>query len=139
MKTISLFFILIMFGSTFAYALLNAFGRGGKIEIPKEKILDYELNEQQKRYLRSNYFTLVVYRYPQACLECGSIKSDLEQITQNSGGQIYLQEIVSNEHKVIISSLKGERIIDNPTKEKIESVICDLLIKTPIWCATSKL
>ena len=142
MKSMALFFIIIMFGSSFAYAILNRIGGGGEsINIPKERILNYELNERQKSYLKSRGYTLVVYSSPPGCLECGSVKSSLEWMTQNSEGQIFLQEIVSNTNSstLTVTSLKGERILENPSKEEIGSVICDLMFKREVWCVTSQI
>lgn len=142
MKTISLFFILLMFGSTFAYALLNVFGdRGEEIQIPQERILTYELNEQQRRYLRARGFTLIEYSYPTGCLDCISVKSNLERITQNSEDQIFLQELIVSDSssKLTITSLNGQKTLNNPTDEEIENTICDLLLRRPLWCVTSKI
>ena len=141
MKTIALVFILLMFGSTFTYALLNAFGeKGERIQIPQEKILNYELNEQQKKYLLSRGYTLIVYSYMTGCLDCITVKNNLERITQNSDGQIFLQEIVKSEGtpKVSIISLNSEKTINNPTSNELENVICDLLIARPLWCVSAK-
>lgn len=142
MKSMALFFIIIMFGSSFAYAILNRIGgAGGRISIPKERILNYELNERQKSYLKSRGYTLVVYSSPIGCLECGSVKSNLEWMTQNSEGQIFLQEVSSNTNSstLTVTSLKGERVLDNPSNQEIGSAICSLMLKREVWCVTSQI
>ena len=142
MKTMSLFFILLMFGSTFAYAILSSFtGQNEEIQIPQEKILNYELDEQQRSYLRSRGYTLIEYSYSTGCLECIDVKNKLERITQDSEGQIYLQEltIVGSSSKLTVTSLNGQKILNNPSVEEIETTVCDFLMKRPLWCVTSKI
>lgn len=142
MKTIALIFILLMFGSTFTYALLNAFGeKEEKIQIPQEKILNYELNEQQKKYLLPKGYTLILYSYTTGCLDCINVKNDLERITQNSDNQIFLQEVVKSEgiSVVTIVSLNGGKTINNPTINELENSICDVLIQRPLWCVSTKI
>jgi len=142
MKTMALVFILLMFGSTFAYAILSSFtGQNEEIQIPQESILNYELNEQQRKYLRSRGYTLIEYSYPTGCLECIDVKNKLEQITQDSEGQIYLQEltVVGSSSKFTVTSLNGQKILNNPSVEEIETTVCDLLMNRPLWCVTSKI
>ena len=142
MKMIALVFILLMFGSTFAYALLNVFGeKNTEVQIPQEKILTSELNEQQKQYLLGKGFTLIEYSYPTGCLECIDVKKDLEKITQISDDQIYLQELTNSGEvsKLTIVSLNGGKTINNPTIKEAETSICDLLIKRSLWCVSSEI
>jgi hypothetical protein len=142
MKMIALVFILLMFGSTFTYALLNAFGeKGTEVPIPQDKILSYELNEQQRQYLLGKGFTLIEYSYPTGCLECIDVKKDLEKITQISDDQIYLQELTNSGEvsKLTIVNLNGGKTINNPTIKEAETSICDLLIKRSLWCVSSEI
>lgn len=140
MKMIALVFILLMFGSTFTYALLNAFGeKNTEVQIPQDKILSYALNEQQKQYLLSKGYTLLEYSYPTGCLECIDVKKDLEKTTQISDDQVYLQELTNSGEvsKLTILSLNGGKTINNPTIKEAETSVCDLLIKKSLWCITS--
>jgi hypothetical protein len=140
-KTIAFIFVLLMFGSTFTYALINMFGeKKDEVKIPQEKILNYELTDQQKGYLLPKGYTLIVYSFTTGCLDCINVKKDLERITQNSDGQIYLQEIVKNEGISMISiiSLNGGKTINNPTSQELENTICDVLIQRPLWCVSAK-
>jgi hypothetical protein len=140
-KTIAFVFILLMFGSTFTYALLSAFGeKEEKLQVPQEKILNYELSEQQKKYLLPRGYTLILYSYTTGCLDCINVKNDLERITQNSDGQIFLQEVIKNEGFPVVSitSLNGGKTMNNPTSNELENAICDVLIQRPIWCVSTK-
>jgi hypothetical protein len=140
---ISLIFIFLMIGSTFAFALLNAFrSPEEEIKIPNQRIIDYELDDRQRTSLLKRYYTLMEYRYFTGCLECGSVKSKLESVTQNSENQIFLQEIVSENNvtsSLTITSLKGGKTLINPSGEDIENLICDFLVNQPLWCITSKI
>ncbi len=141
MKIIALFFIVLMFGSTFAYGIMSFFNQPtDQLQIPQDKILNYELTDQQRTYLLGRYFTLIEYRYSSGCLECIGMKNDLERITLNSEGQIYLQEILSDgSEKITITSLNGAKTLTNPTINQTEDVICNILLQRPIWCVTSQL
>jgi len=142
-KTMAFFFIILMFGSTFAYAILSSFGgqdEGSQISIPQDKVLNYELNDQQKTTLLRGYYTLIEYRYSSGCMECISMKNELERITFNSDGQIYLQEILSDgSDRVTIKSLNGAKTITKPTINETQEAVCNLLLQRPIWCVTSQL
>ncbi|MDI6825651.1 MAG: hypothetical protein QMD36_00430 [Candidatus Aenigmarchaeota archaeon] len=141
MKTIALVFILLMFGSTFTYALLNSLrGSGKEIQIPQDRILNYELNEEQRRYLLTRGFTLIEYSYPTGCLECINVKNNLERITQISDGQIFLQELIKEgTPKLTITSWNGGKTLNDPKSKEAETLICDLLIEKPLWCVSSKI
>jgi len=142
-KLIALAFVFLMFASSLAYALINAFRNPEEsITVPNQKIIDYELNQQQRTFLLQRYYTLVEYRYFTGCMDCISMRNELERITQNSDGQIFLQEIVSTDNattSLTITSLRGQKILDNPTNEEIEDTICNLLVSQPLWCVTSKI
>lgn len=139
-KMMALVFVFLMFGSTFAFALLRSFGnRGNEIKIPRQRILNYELNEQQKRYLLRRGFTLIEYTYPVGCMDCIDVKNNLERITQTSENQIFLQELTDGTSKVTITSLSGQEVLEDPTNEEIEEMACKLLMKKPIWCVTAKI
>jgi len=141
MKIIALFFIVLMFGSTFAYGLMSLFSQPtNQLQIPQDKILLYELNEQQKTYLLRRYYTLIEYRYSSGCLECIDMKNELERITFNSDGQIYLQEILSEgSDRITIKSLNGAKTITKPTANETQEAVCNILLQRPMWCVTSLL
>ena len=141
MKIIALFFIVLMFGSTFAYGIMSLFNQpSDQLQIPQDKILNYELNEQQRTYLLRRYYTLVEYRYPSGCIECVDMRGELEKITMNSDGQIYLQEILSDgSDRITITSLNGAKTITKPSINETQEAICNILLQRPIWCVTSQL
>jgi len=141
MKIMALFFIFLMFGSTIAYGIMSLFNQPtDQLQIPQDKILNYELSEQQKTYLMRSYFTLIEYRYSSGCLECIDMKNNLERITINSEGQIYLQEILSDgSDRVTITSLNGAKTITNPTVNETQEAVCSILLQKPIWCVTTQL
>jgi hypothetical protein len=141
MKIMAIFFIVLMFGSTFAYGIMNLLNeKENQIQIPQDKILNYELSEQQKTYLMQKGYTLIKYDYSSGCLECIDVKSSLERITQNSDGQIYLQEItLQGTNKISIVSLNGQKNINKPTVNQTEEAVCSLLLQRPIFCLTSQI
>jgi len=141
MKIMAMFFIVLMFGSTFAVWVNSLFnGSNDQLQIPQDKILNYELNQQQKTYLIRKGYTLIEYRYSSGCLECIDVRNNLERITTNSDGQVYLQEILSDgPDKITITGLNGQKAITNPTINQTEDVICNILLQRPIWCVTSQL
>jgi len=142
-RLIALIFIILMFGSTFAYAILNALRTPEQtIEIPNQRIIDYKLDELQRSYLLQRGYTLIGYSYFTGCLECANLKNKLEEITLNSDDQIFLQELVSTESvstSLSIASLKDQKTLDNPTDEEIESTVCEILINRPLWCITAEI
>lgn len=132
-----------MFVSSLAFAIINVFrSPEEEITIPNQKIIDYELNPEQRKYLLQRGYTLMEYSYYTGCLDCIDMKKELERFTQNSDNQIFLQEILLTENttsSLTISSLKGHKNLDNPSNIEIEEIICDLLIRQPLWCVTSKI
>ena len=142
-RLIALIFIILMFGSTFAYAILNAFMAPEQTtQIPNQRIINYRLNEQQRSYLLQRGYTLIEYSYFTGCIECANIKNKLEQITLNSDDQIFLQELISTESvstSLSIASLKDQKTLYDPTDEEIESIVCDILINRPLWCITAEI
>lgn len=110
-----------------------------ELKIPEEKILNYKLSEAQKSFLLRRGFTLIEYYYPANCFNCTKVKDRLEEITRTSEGQIFLQELNGENHKVIVTSFKGQKTLYDPDIETLETTICDLITKRPIWCVTSKI
>jgi len=140
-KIIAFFFVILMSGSAITFALQYIFGEKEQpVQIPQEKILNYELNEQQKNYLLGKGYTLIEYSYPTGCLECIDVKNNLEKITQISDNQIFLQELTKGGEvaKLTIVSLNGGKTLNNPTVKETETSICDLLIKRSLWCVSSQ-
>ena len=142
-KVISLIFIFLMAGSTFAYAILSAFKNpGGEVKIPNERIINYELNQEQRAFLLQRGYTLIKYEYYNGCMECADTKTSLESLTNNADNQMFLQEILSDQastQTVMIASFKGEKTMKNPSNLDLQTNICNLITNKPLWCITSKL
>lgn len=142
-KAIAIFFILIMLGSTLAFAILNAFSPQQKsFGIPNERILNYRLTDRQREILIPNGFTLIEYSYPSNCFECLEVKKSLEDATQNSDNQIFLQELTISENEtsvLTITNILNQTIIENPTLDNAIKAVCGLLINTPLWCVTTQI
>ena len=142
-KIISLIFIFLMAGSTFAYAILSAFRNPEEeVKIPNQRIIDFELNQQQRSYLLQRGYTLIKYEYYNGCLECANTKTSLESLTNNADNQIFLQEILSDQSStqtVTITSFKGEKTLKNPSNLDIQTNICNLITNKPLWCVTSQI
>jgi len=133
-------FILILVGSTIAYGLISLLGPKNDYSIPKEKIINYKLSQTQVALLVQNYFTVVEYNYTIGCVECIQVKNYLEDLTQNSDGQIYLQEIIVNDSpRLYLINVLNETVIENPTPDQAIDVVCNNLISTPVWCAMNRI
>lgn len=142
-KLMALLFIFLMFVSTLAFAIMSAFQTPEEtVTIPNQKIINYELSEEQRKYLLQRGYTLMEYRYFNGCLDCINVRSELQDLTQNSEDQIFLQEIITTENttsSLTITSLRGQKILNNPLTGQTQDTICNMLISQPIWCITSKI
>jgi len=136
-KTIALIFIILMMGSSLIAIIEIFFQPSTKVEIPSNRIIKYRLEEPQLKELIKNYKTTIEYEYPSNCIECGKLLSSLESWVTNSDDQIYLQEIEvksSSSSKMIITSLKGQKILYDPTLDEARDDICEILISRPLFC-----
>jgi hypothetical protein len=131
-----------MFGSTFTFAILNIFSpqQQQQLTIPQERILTNKLTKQQVQLLLQNGYTLVEYSYPENCFECVEIKTVLEEATNNVDGQLYLQEIISNNVSaaptlVILNAYtETAKTIEYPTVKNVTTEVCDALSNPTVWC-----
>lgn len=141
-RVMALIFIFILLGSTVAYAVLSIFGPRNQqtFSIPKERILNYELSQEQIDFLVSRYITIIKYDYPSNCLNCLEVKKTLEDITQNSDNQIFLQEIETDmiKPKLYVYSILNETTIENPTPDMALSSICRALVAPTTWCVINQ-
>jgi len=140
-KFVALFFIFLMVASSIAFAFISStrMAKQEEVKIPTQRIINYRLSDVQRHALLSNGYTLVEYEFPNACLDCASKKSSLENIAQTSNNQIFLQELMGYpEEKLTMTSLKGQKILENFTEDDINS-ICEILVQEPLWCISSKL
>jgi hypothetical protein len=135
-RVLAIIFILILVGSTVTYGIIALFGPKNDYSIPKERVINYRLNQVQVALLVQNYFTVVEYNYTNRCLECVQVKNYLEELTQNSDGQIYLQEIlVDSSPSLYIINALNETKIENPTPAQAINAVCNSLLSAPLWCA----
>lgn len=141
-RAVALVFIFILLGSTVAYAVLSIFGPRNQqtFFIPEERILNYELSQEQIDFLVSRYITIIKYNYPPNCFNCLEVKKALEDITQNSDNQIFLQEIETDmvRSKLYIYNALNETTIEEPTPDIAISTICKMLISSPTWCVINQ-
>jgi len=137
-KMVALAFILLMFGSSVGAFITSVLKPSTEVQVPKERILDYELSESQKRYLLARGYTILKFSYPHDCFECETQKRRLEEFTQNSEGQIFLQELTGNTNATVITitSFKGQKILNNPSDEEMRSSICEMMLRRPLWCVS---
>jgi len=136
-KTIAILFVILMMGSSIGLLAEIFLKPSEKVELPESKIIKYSLTEVQAKELLKNYYTVVKYEYPSGCVECGKFVASLEQWTVNSDNQIYLQEIqtdTSSSSKLTITSLRGQKIFNDPVQEDARDGICDLLISRSLFC-----
>ncbi len=149
MKTaiIGLFIIVIMLGSTFAFAILQSV-RQTSPELPKTNIIEHELDFSMKDALVQNGVTFMTLEYNSGCENCLEQKSFLEQVTKEFGRQVsqnpifydlYLEEIMDENASIpkltVVSNL-GYKELTNATQDEIFSAVCDLLTSPPVVCAT---
>jgi hypothetical protein len=139
-KLIALFFVILMFGSSFTYLVSEFFGnKNPEVTIPQSRIINYELNNDQRTLLLKKGYTLIEYFYPDGCLDCAKVKNKLEKIVQDSESQIFLQEISkTTENKVVVTSFNGQKTIEDPVETELETPVCEILLNKPLWCVTSK-
>ena len=139
-RVLAIVFMVILIGSTVAYGIIALFGPKNDYSIPKERVINYKLNQVQVALLVQNYFTVVEYNYTNGCLECVQVKNYLEDLAQNSDGQMYLQEIlVEDEPKLYLINALNETVINNPTPAQAVDIVCSRLLSTPLWCAINRI
>ncbi|MEM5878477.1 MAG: hypothetical protein QXF12_06395 [Candidatus Aenigmatarchaeota archaeon] len=138
-RVLALIFIFILVGSTIAYGIIALFGNKQQI-VPNERILNYKLSQFQVDLLVQNYFTVIEYNYQNNCFECVQVKSTLEELTQNSENQIYLQLIENpSQTSLYVVNIMNETMIYSPTVRQSIDTVCDALIYTPTWCAINRI
>jgi hypothetical protein len=139
-KLIALFFVVLMFGSSFTYLVSEFFGnKDQEVTIPQSRIINYELNNEQRALLLKKGYTLIEYFYPDSCLDCAKVKTKLERIVQDSESQIFLQEVSKvSENKIVATSFNGQKIIEDPIETELETPICEILLNKPLWCVTNR-
>ena len=138
----ALVFILLMGGSSVAYAFLRVFSPTGyAIKLPKTNVIDYELGSREEEYLITRGVTIVKFYYSQGCFECISQKNFLESFATRNSPQVLLEELKGNATsfpRVIITSYRGRRTFTNATNDEVLDGLCDLMLRPPIDCVMRK-
>jgi len=131
-SVIGLILILLMFFSTFAYAVIQrAFYQKEEREtqvLPTERIIT-SISETQRILAISNGFTLIYFNYTSPTSE---IKSYLESLANRH--YIYLIENPSNEDFLKVESRLGSREIKDPNLNQTIDLLCRIMIDRPIDC-----
>ncbi len=143
---IGLILIAIMFFSTFAYAGLQSlfFGTTSpQSNLPNTNIIDYQLSPDQESNLIQHGVTIALLRWNANCSGCLGLKNQLENLASSNEykNQLLLEEIESaiNASSISISSLNGQRNLNNVTTQNVTGVLCDLVYSPPASCALRKL
>jgi len=145
-KSLSMLFIFLILGSTVAFAILSTFNQPpeqSEVPMPDSFVIDYELSKEQRQFLLSRGATVIEFRYPFGCDFCVLQRNKLEWITQNSGEQIILQELVAGgiqQSNTTVTSLRGQKKLKNATLDELEESVCNKLVgELPIWCVVREL
>ncbi len=138
-KLMVLFIVIIFSMSSIAY-IINNFTNQKTNEF--SFIMDKELEPQTEYELIQNGFTSLKFFYSNDTDKSiiDYVNSLQERFKTNDGYiQIILQKIKSNSTYIIVSSLNGEKVIENLTQENVFSSLCDIVIVTPVECLISNL
>ncbi len=142
---ISIFFLVLMGGSTLAYGVLQSLSTittqpAAGPELPTQNIIDYSLSAEQRRALLRLGKTIVEIDYSLACEACKDTRSQLEAATQEFSDQLLLVELVVGDSAdlplVRIESSYGKEVLGKPTNDEIMNTFCDLFVSPPLRCAT---
>jgi thiol-disulfide isomerase/thioredoxin len=135
---IGLILIILLLGSTLAYAIIQSISPG-KI---KDNIVDFELTREQENELIQNRKTILKFYYSLDCNSCMEQKSFLEELVKSEGykNQLFLERILANvtEPSLTIISAYGGKFLPNATKDEILDVLCDLMVSPPEECVLKK-
>ncbi|MBS3055225.1 MAG: hypothetical protein J4452_01905 [Candidatus Aenigmarchaeota archaeon] len=138
-KFMSIFFLLIMVGSTVSFAVIqsvNFFGTPttNPNDIPKSNIVNYEVDPTVLDAIVKAGYTVIKFYYRPGCLECSAPKSLVENLALNNKNQVFLEEFENANGTVphaVITSYKDSRVLNNATTDQINTVLCDLMASPP--------
>jgi len=142
---LGIFLMFLMVGSTVAYAVLQAFNQPQQTaeepKLPKENIIDYELDRSQELYAIRYGKTILKYEYATACVECANEKALLESLARQFSDQLILEELSGADEasKLTITSYYGRRLLRNITEDTLVDTLCDLMSNPPVFCATKNI
>ncbi|MFH0711178.1 MAG: hypothetical protein V1944_01220 [Candidatus Aenigmatarchaeota archaeon] len=138
-RFMAIFFIVIMMGSTAAYALIQSFKsftapQNNPEDIPKTNVINYEVKSNVKDTLLKAGFTVINFYYRDGCIECTSAKTTLESLANKNTDQVLLQELKDTNGlvpRLVVSSYKDSMELTNATSDEINGVLCDLMAAPP--------
>ncbi len=132
-----------MFGSTFAYSILQSVRSPS--QLPKTNILNYQLNSQLRDAFIYYGATILKFEYSSNCNNCFEQKGFLENMANTFKENlatdfynIYLEEILNETvepSQLTIDSKLGNMTIIDPTENITFNTLCDLMFAPPTICA----
>jgi len=140
----ALLLMFLMTASMFAGPFLQSFNdaEASEVELPTEKIIEYELTEEQENLLKLEGKTIVKFYHNLACDNCLEEKQWFESIVniEEFSDQIVLEEITSNNTAELpsasVHSYIGQKFLPKGyTPEEVIDALCDVMIKPPVVCA----
>jgi len=135
-------FMLMMFGSTFAflfgYPFMSAMNSPTKIvteqdmikKFSNQSIFEGKLSNQEKSFLTERGFTIGTYYYTDS-----SKPLEIEQLVQRLGRQLIIEKVKGNKTKIEFVSNRGSEIVENLTEKNILIALCEVLYQPPPECA----
>jgi|GEM_PF-2939055 hypothetical protein len=144
---IGIFLLLLMASSTLIYLSQIIFSIFFQPTLPKDNIVDYELNVQQKNLVLKQGRVLMEFLYDKNCQDCQEKISFLEDFAKQYQDKVFLEKIMANEsipklhfigfnvteNKIYLQEklLEGENI----KEENVKEVFCKVVLYPPVECA----
>ncbi len=144
-QLIVLFMVVAMFGSSFAFIIMNAFGEEPQQQNSIEFIVDYQLEQWQKDEYISRGFTVMEFHYKEGCCQdflvyINSIPN-VDDLKVSGTSQVITQKILSDTENpyVVVESIYGREERNVSSIMDIFSSLCLVLAMPPSDCAASKI
>ena len=142
---VSLFFIILMAGSTATYALLQAVRQPvTEVNLPSSNVVNYELTEEQENLLMQNGKTILKYIYSQSCEGCLQKKNVLDSVAADKtfSDQVMVEQILSSKQGLpilTVVSYRGQKVLTNYTNDDLVDALCEMMVQPPVGCAVRKI
>ena len=144
-RVMTLFVVLIFFGSTIAFAVIGALGLTTQqpqqpTTIPNERTFNTSDTLLENFFVQNGY-TVAVLNYNGTC--CEEILNYLEGMSSDNRGQIAVFKNDNsgiNQKSLKITSLFKTTVLVNEevTTENIFDNLCEIMISTPLECGLKK-
>ena len=140
-QIIVLFIVVIFFGSTVAFAVLQALGFSSQEPVQPTTISEERIFESSDRVMENLFvqygYTIAVLNYNGTC--CQDTVLYLEGMSSENNGQIAVfKDIKPNitQKSLKISSLAGTVVLINEeiTREEIFNKFCETMMSAPLEC-----